>query len=41
MSDSAIGKWVKSYGITKPPRGYWAKVYSRKTTTQLTNDISY
>ena len=25
-SDSNINKWCKSYGISKPPRGYWAKV---------------
>lgn len=25
VSDKAIGKWAKSYEITKPPRGYWAK----------------
>lgn len=25
VSDTAISKWCKSYGISKPPRGYWAK----------------
>lgn len=25
VSDKAIEKWCKSYGISKPPRGYWAK----------------
>lgn len=25
VSDVAIGKWCKQYGISKPPRGYWAK----------------
>lgn len=25
MSDKAIEKWCKSYGIQKPPRGYWQK----------------
>jgi hypothetical protein len=25
VSDVAIAKWCKSYGITKPQRGYWAK----------------
>lgn len=25
VSDKAIGKWAKSYGIDKPPRGYWMK----------------
>lgn len=30
VSDKAIEKWAKFYGITKPPRGYWAKQYSQK-----------
>jgi hypothetical protein len=25
VSDVAISKWAKAYGISKPPRGYWAK----------------
>jgi len=25
VSDKAIGKWCKAYGIDKPPRGYWTK----------------
>lgn len=25
VSDKAIEKWCKAYGIQKPPRGYWAK----------------
>lgn len=25
VSDKAIEKWSKSYGLQKPPRGYWAK----------------
>ena len=25
VSDKAIEKWSKFYGINKPPRGYWAK----------------
>ena len=25
VSDSAINKWAKLYGIAKPPRGYWTK----------------
>lgn len=28
VSDKAIEKWCKFYGINKPPRGYWAKKYS-------------
>lgn len=25
VSDKAIEKWAKVYGLTKPPRGYWQK----------------
>lgn len=25
VSDRTIGKWCKTYGIEKPPRGYWMK----------------
>ena len=25
VSDNSISKWAKSYGIDKPPPGYWAK----------------
>jgi hypothetical protein len=25
VSDQAVAKWAKAYGISKPPRGYWAK----------------
>ncbi|MGB3204067.1 MAG: HNH endonuclease signature motif containing protein [Crinalium sp.] len=25
VSDKAVEKWCKAYGIHKPPRGYWAK----------------
>jgi len=28
ISDKAIEKWAKAYGLTKPPRGYWARKYS-------------
>jgi hypothetical protein len=31
VSDSAVGKWAKTYGLEKPPRGYWAKVGSNPT----------
>lgn len=24
VSDTTIGNWAKSYGIAKPPRGYWS-----------------
>ena len=30
VSGKAIEKWAKIYGITKPPRGYWAKKNSNK-----------
>lgn len=30
VSDKAISKWCKSYGISKPSRGYWAKKRSGK-----------
>jgi len=26
VSGSAINKWCKEYGISKPPRGYWTKI---------------
>ena len=25
VSDTAVSKWCKKYGIEKPPRGYWMK----------------
>jgi ribosomal protein S27AE len=25
VSDRMIGKWCDKFGISKPPRGYWAK----------------
>lgn len=30
VSDKAVEKWTKVYGIKKPPRGYWAKLNSKK-----------
>jgi len=27
VADQAIAKWCKYYGITKPPRGYWASAH--------------
>lgn len=30
VSDKAIEKWAKNYGLNKPPRGYWAKKNSNK-----------
>jgi hypothetical protein len=32
VSDKAITKWAKSYGIEKPPRGYWAKLQPQNPT---------
>lgn len=29
LSDKAIEKWCKGYGIGKPPRGYWGKIRSQ------------
>ena len=29
VSDKAVEKWCKAYGIEKPPRGYWAKRNSK------------
>jgi hypothetical protein len=29
VTDTAIAKWCRAYGITKPPRGYWAKLNSQ------------
>lgn len=26
VTDKAVDKWCKSYGISKPPRGYWQKL---------------
>ena len=31
VSDNAIAKWAKSYGLSKPPRGYWAKLSKEQT----------
>lgn len=30
VSDNAVAKYCKKLGLTKPPRGYWAKVYNGK-----------
>jgi hypothetical protein len=35
VSDKAVEKWCKAYGIEKPPRGYWMKKVSEKTEAQL------
>lgn len=36
VSDKAVEKWCKSYGIEKPPRGYWIK----KAHGKLENNLS-
>lgn len=33
VSDVAIAKWCKRYGIDKPPRGYWAKQRAKNKDT--------
>lgn len=33
VSDVAIAKWCKKYGIPRPPRGYWAKKNQSKNST--------
>jgi len=30
VSDVAVAKWCKFYNINKPPRGYWAKIQSKR-----------
>lgn len=30
VSDKAVEKWCKKMSISKPPRGYWAKIKSKK-----------
>ncbi|MBE9086661.1 hypothetical protein IQ278_31970 [Tolypothrix sp. LEGE 11397] len=32
VSDVAVAKWCKKYGIPKPPRGYWAKKNQSKNS---------
>lgn len=33
VSDVAIAKWCKHYGISKPPRGYWAQQKAKNSTS--------
>ncbi len=35
VSDKAVEKWCKTYGVEKPPRGYWAKKQSSKNQNLL------
>jgi len=32
LSDVALGKWCKQYGVPKPPLGYWAKLEHGKVS---------
>jgi len=32
ITDSAVGRWAKSYGLQKPPRGYWG--FSKEVKTE-------
>jgi 5-methylcytosine-specific restriction endonuclease McrA len=32
VSDNAVAKWAKTYGLAKPPRGYWAQQKSLKAS---------
>lgn len=34
ISDKAVEKWCKSYGISKPPRGYWANLDSQRASSK-------
>lgn len=31
VSGVTIAKWAKAYGLAKPPRGYWAKLYAERS----------
>ena len=30
VTSTAVAKWCASYGVDKPPRGYWAKIHAGK-----------
>ncbi len=36
-SSTMIGRWCKEYGIEKPPRGYWEKIYHGGVTGMNTS----
>ena len=38
VSDKAVEKRCKKYGIRKPPRGYWAKVQADKAAGQMKSE---
>lgn len=35
VSDKAVEKRCKKYGIPKPPRGYWARLYAGQITPEI------
>jgi hypothetical protein len=35
VSDQAVAKWCRLYGISKPPRGYWAKPENDLTKQEI------
>ncbi|QKQ74401.1 group I intron-associated PD-(D/E)XK endonuclease [Nostoc sp. TCL240-02] len=39
VSDKAVEKWCKAYGIEKPPRGYWVKKAYIKVEVKLTEPV--
>jgi len=40
VSDKAVEKWAKFYGITKPPRGYWAKRYAQSSDGGMADTLA-
>jgi hypothetical protein len=38
-SSTTINKWCKSYKISKPSRGYWAKIYGSMAKQQDALDL--
>jgi predicted RNA-binding Zn-ribbon protein involved in translation (DUF1610 family) len=34
VSDQAVTKWAKKYGLTKPQRGYWNKIYGERSVRE-------
>lgn len=35
LSDNGLSRWLKKWGINKPPRGYWAKIYSEQKSVDV------
>lgn len=40
VTDNAIKKWCKLYGIIAPPRGYWAKIKAGFSHEKITFNVS-